>query len=419
MHYLIKSYFFKNKSISLDNETINEIKLFKKDQIIIASKNIYIYDIIKNIILLTINLSIGHIYLNGIEILENKRIIIFTSLTNSNDGDFISIYEICKNTNSNFYNCNLQTRLNVHKSPITKLCFNNQLFLLHNNKIFIYGYNTNQIYLVTTFNGFSFNIFAFRNNILGIFNRNEVKFYNTRDYSFEQKCLIPNCSNFNDFNPNIIKGFDLNNNDYILISFLSNIYLYSYKKNSILKAIKKVGFFMTKSIYRINQNEFYLLKCNDIYFLDIKKEIFYEMNIWHYNYGKSIIGLDENTTINNINNEIVFFKKDIFKSLIFEVFIFSFLFLILELNKKMLIKIFSFLSSFYDNNISYYFYYVLEIIFIFVIKKMKFIEEFKNSIRTNNNAHAKETIIIFFLFIGVGHFIFLRMYNSFIYTLVH
>ena len=141
MDYLIKSYFLKYKSISLDNETINEIKLFKKDQIIIASENIYIYDIIKNIILLTINLSIEHISLNDIEILENNRIIIFTSLTIFNGGDFISIYEICKNTNNNFYNYNLQTRLNTHKNIITKLCFNNKLFLLHNNKVFIYGYN--------------------------------------------------------------------------------------------------------------------------------------------------------------------------------------------------------------------------------------------------------------------------------------
>lgn len=59
MHYLTKSYFFQNKSISLENETINEMKLFKKDQIIIASKNIYIYDIIKNIILLTINYQLN------------------------------------------------------------------------------------------------------------------------------------------------------------------------------------------------------------------------------------------------------------------------------------------------------------------------------------------------------------------------
>ena len=358
--------------------------------------------------------------MNDIEILENNRIIIFTLLTNFNSGDFISIYGIWKNTNTNnFYDCNLQTRLNVHKSHIvTKLCFNNKLFLLHNNKIFIYGYNTNQIYLVTTFKSFSFNIFAFRNNILGLFNRNEVKFYNTRDYSFEKKCLIPNCLNFNDFNPNIIKGFDLNNNDYILISFSSNIYLYSYKKNSILKAIEEVGL-CTKSIYRIKQNEFYLLNIHNIYFLDIKKIIFYAMNIWYYNYGKSKIGLDENTTINNINNEIVFFKKDIFKSLIFEVFIFSFLFLILELNKKMLIKMYSFLSFFYDNNISYYFYYVLEIIFIFVIINMQFIKEFENLIRTNNNAHAKIAFFFIFLFIEVEYFMFLHMYNSFSYTLVH
>ena len=111
MHYLTKSYFLQHKSISLDNETINEIKLFKKDQIIIATKNIYIYDIIKNIILLTINLSIEHISLNDIEILENNRIIIFTLLTNFNVCDFISIYEIC----NNFFNYNLETRLNIHK----------------------------------------------------------------------------------------------------------------------------------------------------------------------------------------------------------------------------------------------------------------------------------------------------------------
>ena len=410
MYNLTKSYFFKYKSISLDNEKINEIKLFKKDQIIIASKKIYIYDIIKNIILLTINLSIEQIFLNDIEILENNRIIIFTLLNYFNGGDFISIYEICKNTSSNFYNYNLQTRLNVHKMYIvTKLCLNNQLFLLHNNTIFIYGYNTNQIYLVTTFKSFSFNIFAFRNNILGLFNRNEVKFYNTRDYSFEQKCLIPNCLNFNDFNPNIIKGFDLNNNDYILISFSRYIYLYSYKKNSILKAIEGVGL-CTKSIYRINQNEFYLLNIHNIYFLDIKKEIFYAINIWYYDYGKSIIGLDENTTINNINNEIVFFKKDIFKSLIFEVFIFSFLFLILELNKKILIKIYSFLSFFYDNNISYYFYYVLEIIFIFAITSVQLIKDFENSIRTDNNGQAKKSIFIIFFLCEVEYFLFLYMY---------
>ena len=307
MDYLIKSYFLKYKSISLDNETINEIKLFKKDQIIIASENIYIYDIIKNIILLTINLSIDHISLNDIEILENNRIIIFTSLTIFNGGDFISIYEICKNTNNNFYNYNLQTRLNTHKNIITKLCFNNKLFLLHNNKVFIYGYNTNQIYLLTTFKRFSCNIFAFRNNILALFDKNEVRFYNTRDYSFEQKCIIPKCSNLNGFYPNLVKGFDLNNNDYIIISFSIYVYFYSYKKNSILKDRIKVEFYSPKSIYRINQNEFYLINGLNIYFFDIKKEISYAMNIWYYNYGKSIIGLDENTIINNINNEIVFF----------------------------------------------------------------------------------------------------------------
>ena len=68
--------------------------------------------------------------------------------------------------------------------------------------------------------------------------------------------------------------------------------------------------------------------------MDIKIEVSYAMNIWYYNYGKSIIDLDENTIINNINNKIVFFKKDIFKGLIIEVFKFSFLFLILELKKK-------------------------------------------------------------------------------------
>ena len=417
MHNLTKFYFFKYKSISLDNETINEIKLFKKDQIIIASKKIYIYDIIKNIILLTINLSIEHISLNDIEILENNRIIIFTLLTNFNGGDFISIYEICKNTNNNFYNYNLQTRLNIHKKIITKLSFNNKFFLLHNNKVFIYGYNTNQIYLLTTFKSFSFNIFAFSNNILGLFDKNEVKFYNTRDYSFEQKCLIPNCSNFNNFNPNIIKGFDLINNDYILISFSRYAYLYSFKKNSILKAIE-VGFYSPLSIYRINQNEFYLINDLFLFFLDIKIEISYAMDIWYYDYGKSIIDLDENTIINNINNEIVFFKKYIFKGLIFELFKFSFLFLILELNKKMLIKIFSYLSFFYDNKISYYFYYVLEIIFIFVIKRLQLIEEFEKSIRTNDKAHAKAIFFCFFIFIMGEHFIFLLLYNSFIYTLV-
>ena len=65
------------------------------------------------------------------------------------------------------------------------------------------------------------------------------------------------------------------------------------------------------------------------------------------------IGLDESTIINNINNEIVFFKKYIFKGLIFEAFKFSFF--IFELNKKMLMKIISFLSILYYNNISYYF----------------------------------------------------------------
>ena len=355
--------------------------------------------------------------MNVIEILENNRIIIFTSLTIFN-GDFISIYEICKNTNNNFYNYNLQTRLNTHKSIITKLCFNNKLFLLNNHKVFVYGYNTNQIYLLTTFKRFSFNIFAFRNNILALFDKNEVIFYNTRDYSFEKKCLIPNCSNFNSFNPKIIKGFDLNNNDYILISFSRYVYLYSYKKNLILNKIE-IGFYHPQLIYRINQNEFYLIGDHNIYFLNIKKEISYAMNIWYYNYGKSIICLDENTIINNINNEIVFFKKYIFKGLIFEVFKFSFLFLILELYKKMLIKINIFFSFFYDNNVSYYFYYVIEITFIFLIKSMEIIEDFENSIRTNNYSEAKETFFWFFLFIVAAHFIFLVMYNNFTYFFVN
>ena len=52
-------------------------------------------------------------------------------------------------------------------------------------------------------------------------------------------------SNFNIFNPDIIKGFDLINNEYILISFSNYVYLYSFKKNSILKAIE-VGFYSPK-----------------------------------------------------------------------------------------------------------------------------------------------------------------------------
>ena len=142
------------------------------------------------------------------------------------------------------------------------------------------------------------------------------------------------------------------------------------------------------------------------------------MNIWYYNYGKSIIGLDENTIINNINNEIVFFKKYIFKGLIFEVFKFSFLFLIFELNKIILIKIISFLSILYYNNISYYFYYVLEIIFIFVIKNMQGIEELENSIRTNNKVRVKEIVIGFFLIL-VEHFMLLLIYSIFINFIIN
>ena len=191
------------------------------------------------------------------------------------------------------------------------------------------------------------------------------------------------------------------------------VYLYSFKKNSILKAIE-VGFYSPKSIYRINQNEFYLINDVFIFFLDIKIEISYAMNIWYYNYGKSNIDLDENTIINNINNEIVFFKKYIFKCLIIEVFKFSFLFLIMELNKKMLIKIFSFLSFFYKNKIYYYFYYVLEIIFTFIIKRLRLVEDFENAIRTNDNGR----VYSFFIYIVIAHLYFLLMYNSFIYYII-
>ena len=138
------------------------------------------------------------------------------------------------------------------------------------------------------------------------------------------------------------------------------------------------------------------------------------MNIWYYNYGKSIIDLDENTIINNINNEIVFFKKDIFKCLIIEVFKFSFLFLILQLNKKMLIKISSFLSFYYKNIKYYYFYYVLEILFTFIMKKLQLVEDFENAIRTNNDGK----VYFFFIYIVLQHYVFLLLYNSFIYYII-
>ena len=85
----------------------------------------------------------------------------------------------------------------------------------------------------------------------------------------------------------------------------------------------------------------------------------------------------------------------------------------------MLIKINIFFSFFYDNNVSYYIYYVIEITFIFLIKSMEIIEDFENSIRTNNYSEAKETFFWFFLFIVAAHFIFLVMYNNFIYFLVN
>ena len=67
---------------------------------------------------------------------------------------------------------------------------------------------------------------------------------------------------------------DFNNNDYILIAYISDIFLYSYKNNSVLKVIKNIGVYSIISIYRINENEFYLKKYDEIFYLDIKKEKF-------------------------------------------------------------------------------------------------------------------------------------------------
>ncbi len=84
----------------------------------------------------------------------------------------------------------------------------------------------------------------------------------------------------------------------------------------------------------------------------------------------------------------------------------------------MLIKIICFLSFLYYNNVSYYFYYVLEIIFIFVIKNMQGIEELENSIRTNNKVRVKEIFIGFFLIL-VEHFMLLLIYSILINFIIN
>ena len=104
MKNFIEPRFFKYKSIPLNNGRISDIKLFKKDQIIIVSNKInnndiikiYIYDIITNTILLTINLTNDIFDVDKIEVLENNKIIIFSLLNIINIGENISIYEIKK-----------------------------------------------------------------------------------------------------------------------------------------------------------------------------------------------------------------------------------------------------------------------------------------------------------------------------------
>ena len=61
---------------------------------------------------------------------------------------------------------------------------------------------------------------------------------------------------------------------------------------------------------------------------------------------------------------------------------------------------------------------MLEIIFIFVIKNMEFIEDLENAIRTNNKGRVKEIFIGSFLIL-LEHFMLLLMYSSFINIIVN
>jgi len=57
---------------------------------------------------------------------------------------------------------------------------------------------------------------------------------------------------------------------------------------------------------------------------------------------------------------------------------------------------------------------VLEIIFTFIIKRLRLVENFENAIRTNDNGH----VYSFFIYIVIVHLYFLLMYNSFIYYII-
>ena len=323
MYYLFTLHEYKSFSVE-NNESINKMKLFDKDKLIIILMNntMKLFNISTNVIICQVNLPLNTKFIN-IEIIDNKRFIIHNNFST------IAIYQIIEDITNNGYTCTLRNILNEYK--LNKIIYTENKLICLAERFRIYGYNNNIINkqleiktLSTYFNGFKFNeeLICTLSKLKNNNNKITIEFWIIRNFSIERKYDFIKQNLYDIAN---YKFINLNNNDNILLALNESFYIYSFKINSISKIIDfNFGFIINvseiKALYPLNDNEIYFLYNNDINVLNLKYEYFYSLNQWKYEFNNSLILLKKENIIANNNNKIIFFKSSKIKTLIYSIF---------------------------------------------------------------------------------------------------
>ena len=423
------------KSFSFENDSIKQIILFRKNKLLILSKNIFLFDISTNITLCKKTKPQNSLNFIKIEIINENKII---ALATNNS---LIIYELFENRTSKSFSYMQKYILQLQNNRrIFTILYNqnkNQLIAL-GPIIYVYGYKNNNLHLQITIhsnninqpfiNGILFmfnlirisldtswrgniavnktiycNISLFRQplkvnkNIFGLFGKeNTIEFWNTKDYKLIQKCFI--FSNFYCSSEN--KILNLNNNDLILFGIIKEIALYSFKNNRVLKIFNCQYINRTIStISKFNNNgPIYVSDDYNIYKLDIKKDKIFKVNKWYYPFYSSLICYDNNIILSS-RNSIIFFRPMKYKALILDVI--SFLFICLYI--AFLMKIF---KIFYMNIFCYAFVFVLSCF----LKYMELTEFLEYEIIKNKNRN----LVIFSFFQIIFNYFLIFFFIPFI-----
>ena len=227
------------KTIKVNPNQIDEIKLLNEDKMIIIEKDkISIYDLLEEKFILNYPLINKLIYCKN-EILGKDKLIV--GITKQIVRNNFIIYQFLEDKLNNIYNLiplnEISLSNNIFNFMALKiLFFNNKIIIIGNTSFYIYEYKNNNPILFTKIKNNSYNKwingFIFNKNIIGLLEGNNklVHFYNIKKGKLIQQNIL-NVNNQIIVNSTIL---NLNDNDRILYVINNTILLYSFKKNKVL-----------------------------------------------------------------------------------------------------------------------------------------------------------------------------------------